>query len=83
MWKLWNNLTYTLVLCRVTVIKNDNERLSEEIRQLRAVRLERERRAKEIAEPPVREIKRDRRHIPGNWLIFLLLSKIYNNIASK
>ena len=48
-----------------------------ELQQLRGVRLEKERRAKEIAEPPVREIKRDRRHIPGLLIITSPLSKLF------
>ena len=56
---------YRTIICRIKLVRENNARLSDEVGNLLQVRAEKERRAMEIAEPPVREIKRDNRHIPG------------------
>ena len=62
-------------------MRENNARLSDEVGNLLQVRAEKERRALEIAEPPVREIKRDNRHIPG-LKSSLPLNKCLNNFLS-
>jgi hypothetical protein len=47
------------------LLDEDSEQLRTELEKLKAAREERERKLKEVNDPPLREIKRDRRHIPG------------------
>ena len=54
-------------LRRIAIIRADNERLRSEVESLVAVRLEAERKAEEVHQAVKKEVKRDRRHIPGEW----------------
>ncbi|XP_060559629.1 clathrin heavy chain linker domain-containing protein 1-like [Ruditapes philippinarum] len=50
---------------RVNIVKKDNERLHNQLIELKVKRMEREKQEKEITEPPKRELKKDHRLIPG------------------
>ncbi|XP_076441678.1 clathrin heavy chain linker domain-containing protein 1-like isoform X2 [Babylonia areolata] len=49
---------------RISIIRKENDRLHEELQELKAEREEREKKP-EMIEPPKREVKKDRRQIPG------------------
>ena len=53
------------ILNRLSIIDADNDKLKQQLAELRGAREEREKRAKDIAEPPKQIIKKDRRPIPG------------------
>lgn len=46
-------------------MKKDNERLRNQLIELKVKRMEREKKEREITEPPKRELKKDHRLIPG------------------
>ncbi|XP_053374865.1 clathrin heavy chain linker domain-containing protein 1-like isoform X2 [Mercenaria mercenaria] len=50
---------------RVNIVKKDNERLHNQLIELKVRRMEKEKKEKEITEPPKREMKKDHRLIPG------------------
>ena len=50
---------------KMGVIESDNKRLKKQLDDLRAAREEKERKAKEVAEPIVKVVKKDKRAIPG------------------
>lgn len=52
--------------CRVHIVQKDNDRLRNQLLELKVKRKERERVEREITEPPKRELKKDHRLIPGN-----------------
>jgi hypothetical protein len=49
-------------------VKKDNERLHNQLIELKVKRMEREKQEKEITEPPKRELKKDHRLIPGEYM---------------
>ncbi|XP_052766378.1 clathrin heavy chain linker domain-containing protein 1-like isoform X2 [Mya arenaria] len=50
---------------RVNIVQKDNERLRNQLLELKVKRKEREKQEREITEPPKRELKKDHRLIPG------------------
>ena len=62
------------ILFRIAIIKADNERLRTQVETLVSIRLEAERKANAVHQPVKREIKRDRRHIPGRQLLLPALT---------
>ncbi|XP_048734570.2 clathrin heavy chain linker domain-containing protein 1-like [Ostrea edulis] len=50
---------------RNAIIEKDNEKLQQQLQDLRSKRQKREELEREVAEPPKRELKKDRRLIPG------------------
>ncbi|XP_022335234.1 clathrin heavy chain linker domain-containing protein 1-like isoform X2 [Crassostrea virginica] len=50
---------------RIGIIEKDNEKLQQQLQELRSKRQRKEELEREVAEPPKRELKKDRRLIPG------------------
>lgn len=50
---------------RISIIEKDNDKLQQQLQDLRSKRQRREELEREVAEPPKRELKKDRRLIPG------------------
>ncbi|XP_062620292.1 clathrin heavy chain linker domain-containing protein 1-like [Saccostrea cucullata] len=50
---------------RIAIIEKDNEKLEQQLQELKSKRQKREELEREVAEPPKRELKKDRRLIPG------------------
>lgn len=51
---------------RISIIEKDNDKLQQQLQDLRSKRQRREELEREVAEPPKRELKKDRRLIPGS-----------------
>ena len=60
--------TNFLWFCRIGIIEKDNEKLQQQLQELRSKRQRKEELEREVAEPPKRELKKDRRLIPGIYL---------------
>lgn len=53
------------IFFRIAIIEKDNDKLQQQLQDLRSKRQRREELEREVAEPPKRELKKDRRLIPG------------------
>ena len=65
----------------MSVIRSDNERLKEQIEALREAREAKERKCKEVEEPPRRAIKKDKHSVLGTdnrgFKYFVVQKEIY------
>lgn len=64
------------------IVQKDNERLRNQLVELKIKRKQREREEKEITEPPKRELKKDHRLIPGTIQMYNITSNNTGNFQN-